>query len=143
MIYCGSRCYFDKVLVPVPVPVPIPAQVPVLVPDPDLTTNPSLKWGHSNQCVVEPQTMMIYCGSGSYFDKVLVPVPIPAQVPVPVPDPDLLIKLLTQLKIGSLEPVCCGTVMIYCGSGSYFEKVLAPVPAPVQVPVPVQFSFLQ
>ncbi len=36
---------------------------------------------------------MIYCGSGSFFEKVLVPVLIPAQVPVPVPDPDLLIKL--------------------------------------------------
>ncbi len=31
---------------------------------------------------------MIFCGSGSYFGKVLVPVPVP--IPVPVPDPDLL-----------------------------------------------------
>jgi hypothetical protein len=38
---------------------------------------------------------MIYCGSGSYFEKGLVPVPIPGQVPVPVPDPDFLIKRLT------------------------------------------------
>jgi hypothetical protein len=35
---------------------------------------------------------------------------------------------------------CCGTVMIYCGSGFYFGKVpaavSAPVPAPVPIPVP-------
>jgi hypothetical protein len=36
-----------------------------------------------NQCCV---TVMIYCGSGSYFRKVLVAVP--ALVPIPIPDPD-------------------------------------------------------
>ncbi len=44
-------------------------------------------------------TVMIYCGSGSYFDKVLVPVP--AQVPVPVPDPDLTTN--PSLKWGPLN----------------------------------------
>jgi hypothetical protein len=46
--------------------------------------------------------------------------------------------------MGFVEPVCCGTVMIYCGSGSCFEKGLVPVPAPVppQVPVPVPDSEL-
>jgi hypothetical protein len=40
---------------------------------------------------------MIYCGSGSYFGKVLVPVP--ALVPVPIPDPDLLSTVFQQQKI--------------------------------------------
>jgi hypothetical protein len=35
---------------------------------------------------------------------------------------------------------CCGTVMIYCGSGSYFGEVLVPVPAPVPIPDPDLFS---
>ncbi len=34
----------------------------------------------------------------------------------------------------------CRTVIIYCGSGSFFDKVLVPVlaPVPVMAPVPVQ-----
>jgi hypothetical protein len=32
---------------------------------------------------------------------------------------------------------CCGTVMIYCGSGSYSGKVLVLVLVLVLVPVPV------
>jgi hypothetical protein len=39
---------------------------------------------------------------------------------------------------------CCGTVIIYCGSGSgsYFGKVLVPVPAPFPFPVPVPDPYL-
>jgi hypothetical protein len=46
---------------------------------------------------------MIYCGSGSYFEKFLVPVPapllvlIPVPVPVPVP-PDLFITVFNNRK---------------------------------------------
>ncbi len=40
---------------------------------------------------------MIYCGSGSYCGKVLVPVP--ALVPVPMPDPGLLTTVFQQQKI--------------------------------------------
>jgi hypothetical protein len=33
---------------------------------------------------------MICCGSGSDFEKVLVPVPAPVSIPVSFPDPDNL-----------------------------------------------------
>jgi hypothetical protein len=48
---------------------------------------------------------MIYCGSGSYFGKVLGPVPdsisvpVPAPALVPVPAPDLLSEVFQQQKI--------------------------------------------
>jgi hypothetical protein len=31
---------------------------------------------------------------------------------------------------------CCGTVMIYCGAGSYLGKIFFPLPAPLPVPDP-------
>jgi hypothetical protein len=39
---------------------------------------------------------MVYCGSGSFFGKVLVPVPTP--VPVPVPDPVLFSIVFNNKK---------------------------------------------
>jgi hypothetical protein len=44
-----------------------------------------------------------------------------------------------NLKGSTKKIQYCGTIMIYCGSGSgsYFGKVLVSVPVPVPIPVPV------
>jgi hypothetical protein len=58
---------------------------------------------------------MIYCGSGSYFGKVLDPVPVPS--PVLVLDPDLFSTVYQQQK------VCKKSCLFNARSGIVSQKV--------------------
>jgi hypothetical protein len=50
---------------------------------------------------------------------------------------DIRFVFFLHIRVLWAKKHCCGTVMIYCGSGSYFGKILIAHPAPVQVPDPV------